>query len=139
MNSLKLHLFISYVFLGLVAASSIDNIWMLQTNPFASYLGGYQWFYLAVDTSAIVASGLAARALLHRLGSGPRLLAIIAWAVLVAYLGGNVLIYILVPSTPLRSVLSVMAASVSLLAIATLILLRTREFVSGYARGANKA
>lgn len=135
MHSLQLRLAAIYVFLGTVAVFSIEHIWSIQTNPFVSYLGAGRWFYLALDVVAIVASGLTARTLMFRARTGPRFVALIAWAVLFAYLGSNVLIYFLLTSTPLFAVLGLQAASISLLAVAALIILRTRVFVDGYAHG----
>lgn len=137
MHPLKLRLAIIYLFLGIVAAFSIHNTWLLQTNPFVSYLGAGRWFYLALDVGAIVVSGLTARMLMLRARVGPRFVALIAWAVLLTYLGGNLLIYFELKSTPLSSVLGVKASCISLLAVAALTILRMRMFVDGYGRGPN--
>jgi hypothetical protein len=132
MRALNLYFAVIYVFLGVVAAFSIHNIWSLQTNPFVSYLGAGRWFYLALDVGAIVASGLTARKLILRARTGPWFVALIAWVVLLTYLGSNLLIYFLLTSTPLLTVLGAKATCISLLAVAALISLRMRVFVDGY-------
>lgn len=135
MRPLTLYLAVIYLFLGIVAVFSIHNVWSLQTNPFVSYLGAGRWFYLALDVGAIVACGLTARNLMLRAAKGPRFVALIAWAVLFAYLGSNLLIYFLLTSMPLLSAIGGKVACISLFAVAALIVMRTRMFVDGYGDG----
>jgi hypothetical protein len=123
------------VFLGTVAAFSIEHIWVLQRNPFVSYLGAGRWFYLALDIGAIVASALTARTLSLRAKAGPRFVALIACAVLIAYPGSKMLVYVLLKTVPLYEVFGLPAISISLLAVAVLAVLRTKVFVHDYARG----
>jgi hypothetical protein len=135
MNQLRVRLLVLYGFLVAVGGFSVEHIWSLQTNPFVSYLGAGRWFYLLLDVGAIAASALTVRALMVRAKGGPRFVLLIACAVLVAYLGSKVLLFVLLKTVPFYRVLGAQAIVMSLLAVASIIVLRTKGFVDGYARG----
>lgn len=135
MNQFRVRLLVLYGFLVAVSGFSIEDIWSLQTNPFVSYLGAGRWFYLLLDVGAITASALTVRALMLRAKGGPRFVLLIACAMLVAYLGSKVLLVVLLKTVPFYRVLGVEATVISLLAVASIIVLRTKGFVDGYARG----
>lgn len=135
MNPLQFRLLVLYSFLAAVAAFSAEHIWSLQTNPLVSYLGAGRWFYLLLDVGAIAAAALTIRALTLRAKGGPRFVLLIACAVLVAYLGSKVLLVALLNTVPFYRVLGGQAIAMSLLAVASIVVLRTKGFVDGYARG----
>lgn len=135
MNPLQVRLLVIYGFLVAVAGFSVEHIWSLQTNPFLSYLGTGRWFYLLLDVGAIAASALTVRALMLRAKRGPRFVLLIACAVLFAYLGSSVLVIALLKTVPFYRVLGVQAIIMSLLAVASIVVLRMKSFVDGYARG----
>jgi hypothetical protein len=135
MNTLRFQLIVLYGFLAAVAGFSVDNIWSLQTNPFVSYLGAGRWFYLLLDIGAIAASALTVRALMLRAKAGPSFALLVAGTVLVAYLGSKVLFFALFNAVPVYRVVGLPAIAISVFAVASIIVLRTKGFIEGYARG----
>jgi hypothetical protein len=131
MHPFQFRLAVIYVFLGSVAVLSLEHIWSIQTNPFVSYLGEGRWYFLAIDVGAIAASGLIARKLMLRVRAGPEFVEMITWAVLFAYLGIDALLAVLTMSW--SGILAPQDAYISLLAVGSLIILRTSVFVDGYA------
>src|SRR5688572_8717138 len=100
MAALQLGLVLLYAFLAAVALLSARNIWAMHNNPFASYLGGSIWIYHALNAAVIAASLLSAMGLVRRSGSAPRLAIGIAWCILLAYLGKDVLIGLMMKNVP---------------------------------------
>lgn len=135
MNPHQARLLVIYGFLVTVAVFSFEHIWSLQTNPLVSYLGAGRWFYLLLDVGAIAASALTVRALMLREKRGPRFVFLIACAVLVAYLGSKVILIALLNTVPFYRVLGAQAIVISVLAVASIIVLRMKGFSDSYARG----
>jgi hypothetical protein len=135
MKQFQIQLLVLYGFLIAVAGLSFWHILSLRTNPFVSYLGVGRWFYLLLDVGAIAASALTIRALMLRANGGPRSVLLIACAVLVTYLGSKVLLVALVKSVPFYQVFGATTIAMSSLAVASIVVLLTKGFVDGYARG----